>query len=127
MSDRTHAPAIFTGIAPEYSWMGAIWSFGQDARWRRTMVARLNAAPGSRVLDVAAGTGLVSRELAGRKLVRVARAGDVDPKVVVEAGLVLLPRLAPEILLERRGTPTVSSRWWPAPRRSHSRTTASTR
>ena len=71
MSDRTHAPAIFTGIAPEYSWMGAIWSFGQDARWRRTMVARLNAAPGSRVLDVAAGTGLVSRELAGRKLVRV--------------------------------------------------------
>ena len=51
--------------------MGAIWSFGQDARWRRTMVSRLNAPPGSLVLDVAAGTGLVSRELAGRKLVRV--------------------------------------------------------
>jgi demethylmenaquinone methyltransferase / 2-methoxy-6-polyprenyl-1,4-benzoquinol methylase len=71
MSDRQHAPAIFTGIAPEYSWMGAVWSFGQDARWRRTMVSRLNAPPGSLVLDVAAGTGLVSRELAGRKLVRV--------------------------------------------------------
>jgi demethylmenaquinone methyltransferase/2-methoxy-6-polyprenyl-1,4-benzoquinol methylase len=71
MSDRSHAPAIFTGIAPEYSWMGAVWSFGQDARWRRTMVARLNAPPGSLVLDVAAGTGLVSRELAGRKLARV--------------------------------------------------------
>lgn len=65
------APAIFTGIAPEYSWMGAIWSFGQDARWRRIMVARLDAPPGSLVLDVAAGTGLVSRELAGRKLLRV--------------------------------------------------------
>jgi demethylmenaquinone methyltransferase / 2-methoxy-6-polyprenyl-1,4-benzoquinol methylase len=51
--------------------MGAIWSFGQDARWRRTMVSRLNAPPGSLVLDVAAGTGLVSRELAGRKLARV--------------------------------------------------------
>jgi demethylmenaquinone methyltransferase/2-methoxy-6-polyprenyl-1,4-benzoquinol methylase len=71
VSDRHHAPAIFTGIAPEYSWMGAVWSFGQDARWRRTMVSRLNAPPGSLVLDVAAGTGLVSRELAGRKLVRV--------------------------------------------------------
>ena len=71
MSDRALAPAIFTGIAPQYSWMGAIWSFGQDARWRRTMVSRVNAPPGSLVLDVAAGTGLVSRELAGRKLVRV--------------------------------------------------------
>jgi demethylmenaquinone methyltransferase/2-methoxy-6-polyprenyl-1,4-benzoquinol methylase len=71
MSDRDQAPAIFSGIAPEYSWMGAIWSFGQDPRWRRMMVARLNAPPGSLVLDVAAGTGLVSRELAGRKLVRV--------------------------------------------------------
>jgi demethylmenaquinone methyltransferase/2-methoxy-6-polyprenyl-1,4-benzoquinol methylase len=79
MSDRPHAPAIFTGIAPEYSWMGAIWSFGQDARWRRTMVARLNAAPGSLVLDVAAGTGLVSRELAARKLVRVVSLDVSDP------------------------------------------------
>lgn len=35
------------------------------------MVSRVNAPPGSLVLDVAAGTGLVSRELAGRKLVRV--------------------------------------------------------
>ena len=34
-------------------------------------LARLNAPPGSLVLDVAAGTGLVSRELAGRKLVHV--------------------------------------------------------
>ena len=64
-SDRSHAPAIFTGIAPQYSWMGAVMSFGQDGRWRRFMVSKVNAAPGSLVLDVAAGTGLVSRELAG--------------------------------------------------------------
>jgi demethylmenaquinone methyltransferase/2-methoxy-6-polyprenyl-1,4-benzoquinol methylase len=85
MSDRPRAPAIFTGIAPEYSWMGAIWSFGQDARWRRTMVARLNAPPGSLVLDVAAGTGLVSRELAGRKLVRVVALDVSGP--MLRAGL----------------------------------------
>ena len=70
-SDRSQAPVIFTGIAPQYSWMGAVMSFGQDGRWRRFMVSKVNAAPGSIVLDVAAGTGLVSRELAARKRVRV--------------------------------------------------------
>jgi demethylmenaquinone methyltransferase/2-methoxy-6-polyprenyl-1,4-benzoquinol methylase len=70
-SDRAHAPEIFAGIAPQYSWMGAVWSFGQDGRWRRTMVSKVEAAPDARVLDVAAGTGLVSRELAARTRARV--------------------------------------------------------
>ena len=65
-SDRAQAPGIFAGIAPQYSWMGAVLSLGQDGRWRRTMVANVEAGPGARVLDVAAGTGLVSRELAAR-------------------------------------------------------------
>jgi demethylmenaquinone methyltransferase / 2-methoxy-6-polyprenyl-1,4-benzoquinol methylase len=85
MSDRTEAPAIFDGIASQYSWMGAIWSFGQDARWRRTMVANLSAIPGARVLDVAAGTGLVSRELAARKLVNVVSLDANEP--MLRAGL----------------------------------------
>jgi demethylmenaquinone methyltransferase / 2-methoxy-6-polyprenyl-1,4-benzoquinol methylase len=38
-------------------------SFGQDARWRRFLVARIEAGPDDRVLDVATGTGLVAREL----------------------------------------------------------------
>ena len=71
MSDRTRAPAIFSGIAPQYSWMGAALSFGQDGQWRRTLVARTNAPPGGLVLDVAAGTGLVSRELVRRRRVNV--------------------------------------------------------
>jgi demethylmenaquinone methyltransferase/2-methoxy-6-polyprenyl-1,4-benzoquinol methylase len=70
-SDRTAAPRIFGSIAPQYSWMGAAMSFGQDGRWRRFMVSKLGAVPGSMVLDVAAGTGLVSRELAARGRVRV--------------------------------------------------------
>ena len=41
MSDRArHARTLFAGIAPEYERMGAVLSFGQDARWRRTMVSR---------------------------------------------------------------------------------------
>jgi demethylmenaquinone methyltransferase / 2-methoxy-6-polyprenyl-1,4-benzoquinol methylase len=77
VSDRArHARTLFAGIAPEYEWMGAILSFGQDARWRRTMVSKVDALPGSRVLDVASGTGLVARELAARKRLRVVQ---LDP------------------------------------------------
>jgi demethylmenaquinone methyltransferase/2-methoxy-6-polyprenyl-1,4-benzoquinol methylase len=77
MSERTrHARELFAGIAPQYEWMGAILSFGQDARWRRTMVSKVNALPGSLVLDVASGTGLVARELAARKRLRVVQ---LDP------------------------------------------------
>jgi len=67
MSTRTrHARSLFAGIAPEYEWMGAMLSFGQDPRWRRFLVGRIAAPPGARVLDVATGTGLVARRLVGR-------------------------------------------------------------
>ncbi|MEX2203050.1 MAG: ubiquinone/menaquinone biosynthesis methyltransferase [Actinomycetota bacterium] len=64
------ARTLFSGIAPEYDRMGAVLSLGQDPRWRRFLVSRVNAIPGSWVLDVASGTGLVARELV-RKNVRV--------------------------------------------------------
>ena len=98
MSDRTrHAQRLFTGIAREYEWMGALLSFGQDARWRRTMVSKVNALPGSLVLDVASGTGLVARELASRKRVRVIQ---LDPsEAMLRAGIPSTDRmgLAPQI------------------------------
>ena len=66
MSQRKrNAQRLFSGIAPEYERMGPLLSFAQDARWRRFMVSRVDVAPGVWVLDVAAGTGLVSRKLAG--------------------------------------------------------------
>jgi len=43
--------------------MGALLSFGQDPRWRRSLVAAIDPHPGQRVLDVATGTGLVAFEL----------------------------------------------------------------
>jgi demethylmenaquinone methyltransferase/2-methoxy-6-polyprenyl-1,4-benzoquinol methylase len=68
-SDRTrHARSLFAGIAPEYDRMGAVLSLGQEAWWRRVLVSRVTAIPGSWVLDVATGTGLVARELARKNL-----------------------------------------------------------
>src|SRR4051812_47299955 len=46
--------------------MAAVLSFGQDPRWRRAMVSKVEAAPADRVLDVASGTGLVAAALVRR-------------------------------------------------------------
>ena len=73
------AQRLFEGIAPQYERMGALLSFGQDGRWRRFLVSKTNAVPGSMVLDVAAGTQLVSRELAARKSVRVVALDQSEP------------------------------------------------
>jgi demethylmenaquinone methyltransferase/2-methoxy-6-polyprenyl-1,4-benzoquinol methylase len=67
--ERTRrARSLFAGIAPEYDRMGAVLSWGQDPRWRRFLVSKVTAIPGSWVLDVASGTGLVARELVGKNL-----------------------------------------------------------
>ena len=42
-------------------------SFGQDPRWRRFLVSRIDAGPTDTVLDVATGTALVARELVRQK------------------------------------------------------------
>jgi len=46
-------------------------SLGQDARWRRFLVSRLDVRAGDRVLDVATGTGAVALELVRQKRCRV--------------------------------------------------------
>jgi demethylmenaquinone methyltransferase/2-methoxy-6-polyprenyl-1,4-benzoquinol methylase len=51
--------------------VAALFSFGQDPIWRRTMVAAVDAEPDARVLDVATGTGLVARALKRRYGCRV--------------------------------------------------------
>jgi demethylmenaquinone methyltransferase / 2-methoxy-6-polyprenyl-1,4-benzoquinol methylase len=63
---KGHARELFAGLPRHYERVGAVLSFGQDPRWRRAMVAAVDARPGDRVLDVATGTGLVARALAWR-------------------------------------------------------------
>ncbi len=58
-----HVRSMFDAIAGRYEMVNKVMTFGLDARWRRRAVADLRLAPGSLVLDVAAGTGDLSREL----------------------------------------------------------------
>ena len=60
------ARELFAPIAPNYDRWSALLSLGQDPRWRRALVERLELPPGARVLDVAAGTGLITRLLEAR-------------------------------------------------------------
>ncbi|HVL90749.1 MAG TPA: class I SAM-dependent methyltransferase [Actinomycetota bacterium] len=57
------ARALFAGIAPAYDRPAAVLSFGEYGRWRRALVRALPLADGDAVLDVACGTGLISRDL----------------------------------------------------------------
>jgi len=59
---RDHARALFAPLGPTYDRVGATLSFGQDPRWRATMVRRV-PRDGGAVLDVATGTGLVAERL----------------------------------------------------------------
>ncbi len=60
-------PTLFAPLGPGYDRWGAVLSFGQDPRWRRFLVSRIDAAPTDTVLDVATGTTLVARELVRQK------------------------------------------------------------
>lgn len=57
------AKRIFGPIGSSYERWAAILSLGQDARWRRAMVEGLQLPARASVLDVAAGTGSISRLL----------------------------------------------------------------
>jgi demethylmenaquinone methyltransferase/2-methoxy-6-polyprenyl-1,4-benzoquinol methylase len=57
------ARTLFAPLGPTYDRYAAVLSFGQDARWRRFLVSRVDVGPRDTVLDVATGTGAVAREL----------------------------------------------------------------
>jgi demethylmenaquinone methyltransferase/2-methoxy-6-polyprenyl-1,4-benzoquinol methylase len=96
---KRHARELFAGLPRHYDRVGAVLSFGQDPRWRRTMVAAVDARPADRVLDVATGTGLVAQALVGRYGCTVVGL-DQSPEMLAAARA----RLARDPALETRVT-----------------------
>jgi demethylmenaquinone methyltransferase / 2-methoxy-6-polyprenyl-1,4-benzoquinol methylase len=102
------ARELFAPLGPTYDRYARLLSFGQDPRWRRFLVSRIDARPGDAVLDVATGTGAIAIELVRRTgcsvvgidqspemlavaRERVAQAGLSDRISLVEAGAEALP------------------------------------
>jgi demethylmenaquinone methyltransferase / 2-methoxy-6-polyprenyl-1,4-benzoquinol methylase len=52
--------AMFDGVAARYDLTNDVLSLGQDRRWRKAVVRAVDARPGQRILDLAAGTGTSS-------------------------------------------------------------------
>ena len=57
---------LFAPLAPGYERWAGVLSLGQDGRWRREMLRQIAPAPGDMALDVAAGTGSITRLLQDR-------------------------------------------------------------
>jgi demethylmenaquinone methyltransferase / 2-methoxy-6-polyprenyl-1,4-benzoquinol methylase len=56
--------AMFDGVAERYDLTNTVLSFGRDRAWRRATRLGLGLRGGERVLDLAAGTGVSTEELA---------------------------------------------------------------
>lgn len=71
---RQYNRRLFTTIADRYDLITRVLSYGQDARWKRRLVALAEVRPGERALDLASGTG----DLACAVAARGARAVGLD-------------------------------------------------
>jgi demethylmenaquinone methyltransferase/2-methoxy-6-polyprenyl-1,4-benzoquinol methylase len=78
------ARELFAPLGPTYDRYAALLSFGQDPRWRRFLVSRIEASADDVVLDVATGTGAVALELVRRYDCRVVGL-DQSPEMLEEA------------------------------------------
>lgn len=79
------AVELFAPLGPTYDRYARLLSFGQDPRWRRFLVSRLDVAPSDTVLDVATGTAAVAIELVRRTGCRVVGL-DQSPEMLATGG-----------------------------------------
>ena len=77
------ARELFAPLGPTYDRYASLLSFGQDPRWRRFLVSRVEAGPEDRVLDVATGTAAVAIELTRRHGCTVVGV-DQSPEMLAE-------------------------------------------
>src|SRR5436190_11905097 len=54
---RRYTRDLFGTIASRYDFITRLLSYGADQRWKARLIAEASIEPGSRVLDLASGTG----------------------------------------------------------------------
>jgi len=93
-AERNHfAQNLFTPLPTRYDRLAEFLSFGQNGRWRRTLVDQIVSSPGGLVLDVASGTAGVAIQLARRSTASVVGVDLTEPMLrrgqrnVTQAGL----------------------------------------
>ena len=60
--------SMFDTVADKYDVTNDVLSLGQDRLWRRAVVKAVDAKPGERILDIAAGTGTSSEPWADQEI-----------------------------------------------------------
>src|ERR1700704_930924 len=84
--DPAAVQRMFDRIARRYDLVNPALSAGTDGRWRRAAAAATEAGPGAAVLDVACGTGALTRELSRRTAPGGRVVGtDFSPSMLEEA------------------------------------------
>ncbi|MCJ7678288.1 MAG: class I SAM-dependent methyltransferase, partial [Anaerolineales bacterium] len=73
---------MFGRIAPRYDLLNRLMTFGQDRRWRREAVRRMDLQASPRVLDVGAGTGDLAFEVLKRQPEATLVALDFTPEMM---------------------------------------------
>ena len=63
---RRYVRQLFATIADRYDLITRVLSYGQDARWKATLVRMANVRAGERALDLACGTGDIAFAVAAR-------------------------------------------------------------
>ena len=74
---------VFDRVARRYDLMNDLMSAGVHRVWKDMAVARLNPQPGETIIDVAGGTGDISRRMARMARRAQKRRGGTDAKILV--------------------------------------------
>lgn len=92
------AKELFAPIAGNYDRWSAVLSLGQDPRWRASMVAGIRLRRRATVLDVAAGTGAITRLLEARGARVIALDQSIEMlRVARRSGATVVPGTAVQL------------------------------